>query len=158
MATLQFLNGRRYSHSSLEITIKKLTATGSQLSEIFIDIDSIDYGDQLEMVLVRGTNRGPIGITAGDYEADDVNVSMGKSTFQTGIVESIGDGWLGSEVNYTISYNDDGEPLCTDVIRCFITSGKDSSAAGPENVKVKMGHKALWVSRNGIMPLKNMIK
>jgi hypothetical protein len=158
MATLQFLNGRRYSHASLEITIKKLTAQGSQLSEIFIDIDSIDYGDQLEMVLVRGTNRGPIGITAGDYEADDVNVSLGKSTFQVGIVESIGDGWLGSELNYTVTYADDGEPLITDRIRCFITSGKDSSAAGPDNVKVKMGHKALWVSRNNVMPIKNMIK
>lgn len=148
-----FLNGRRYSHSSLEITILRQNKT----SEIFIDIDSIDYGEELDIALVRGTNRGMIGWTAGDYTADDATLSMGKSTFQFGIVTAIGNGWLGTDISVTISYNDVGEPLTTDVLKGRILSAKDSSTAGPENNKTKMGIKCAWISRNGIFPLANMV-
>jgi hypothetical protein len=150
MATLQFLNGRRYSHSSLEITLYKRKVN---VSEIFIDIDSIEYGDSLDMGDIAGTNRALLGVTAGDYRAKDVAISMGKSTFQNGIVDAIGEGWLGSELGLTVSYNDDGEPLTVDVIRCFIIGAEDSSSAGPDGVKVKMPCKAVWVSRNNIMPI-----
>lgn len=155
MAKLQFLNGRRFSYCSLEITLFKKNVN---VSEIFIDIDSLDYGDQLNMEFVRGTNRGPIGITAGDYEADDTNFSMGKSTFTKGIVEGIGEGWLGSELGITIAYNDDGEPLCTDRIRCFIAGGKDAPTSGPEGLKVKVPLKTLWISRQNIMPIKGLLR
>lgn len=155
MAKLQFLNGRRFSHSSLEITLFKKNVN---VSEIFIDIDSIDYGDALTMEFVRGTNRGPIGITAGDYEADDTNMSMGKTTFQKGLVEGIGEGWLGSELGITIVYNDDGEPTVTDRIRCKIAGGKDSSTVGPEGLKVKVPLKTIWISRNNIMPIKGLLR
>jgi len=155
MGTLQFLNGRRFSHASLEITLYKKNVN---VSEIFIDIDSMDYGDALTMEFVRGTNRGPIGVTAGDYEADDTNISMGLSTFNTGIVRGIGEGWLGSELGITIAYNDDGEPLCTDRIRCLIAGAKNSTAAGPEGLKVKIPLKTIWISRDGVMPIAGLLR
>lgn len=155
MATLQFLNGRRFSHSSLEITLWKKNVN---VSEIFIDIDSLDYGEKLTMEFVRGTNRGPIGITAGDYEANDTSFSMGLSTFSTGIVQGIGEGWLGSELGITVAYADDGEPLCTDRLRCFITGADNSTTAGPEGLKVKVGLKTLWISRQNIMPIAGLLR
>ena len=114
MATQQFfLNGYKYSHSSLEITVQKSTGT----SEIFVDIDSIEYSDELEIELVKGTNRGMIGWTAGDYSAADSVLSMGKSSFQIGIVRAIGAGWMGSDIQVTIAYNDLNQPLTKDVLR-----------------------------------------
>ncbi len=155
MARLNFLNGRRFSHSSSEITLYKKKVN---VSEIFIDVDSVEYGDGLDMGDIRGTNRALIGVTAGDYAAKDVSMSMGKSTFQNGIVKGIGTGWLGSELGCTFAYNDDGEPTVVDVIRCFIIGADDSSTAGPEGLKVKMTCKALWVSRNGIMPIPGIFR
>jgi hypothetical protein len=154
MSKVQYLGGRRFSHSSAELTILKSTGA----SEIFVDYDSIDYSDRLEVALVRGANRGPLGITAGDYEAGECNVSMGKSSFQRGIVVAIGDGWMGSDISLTVSYNDVGEPICTDRIKGVILGAEDSSAVGPDPVRTKLIIKALWISRNGVYPLKNMIK
>ena len=155
MATLQFLNGRRYSHASLEITLyKKLI----NVSEIFIDVDALSYGDGLEFGDMKGTSRGIVGVTAGDYTAKDSEMSMGKSTFQNGIVDAIGEGWMGSELGMTVSYNDDGEPLTVDVLRCLIKSSDDDSNAGPEGNKTKVTLKTLWISRNGIYPIPNLIK
>lgn len=153
MGQLLFLNGRRYSHSSLEITILKANST----SELFIDVDSADYGDHIDVVLVRGTNRGPIGITAGDYTADDCNLSMGKSTFQRGIVDALGDGWMGSNISCTFAYNDVGEPLTTDVVRGVLVGAADASKQGADPNKTTLKIVAMWVSRNGIFPLRNMI-
>lgn len=155
MATLQFLNGRRYSHSSLEITLFKKSVN---VSEIFIDINAIDYAEGLEFGDMEGTSRGIIGVTAGTYKAEDTTFNMGKSTFQNGIVDAIGEGWLGSELGITVSYNDDGEPLTVDVLRCLIKSAKDSSKAGPDGVMVEVALKTLWISRNGFFPIPNLIR
>lgn len=155
--TVKFLNGRRFSHSSLEITILKQLTSGLTRSELFIDIDSIDYGDHIDLVLVRGTNRGPIGITSGDYEADDCNISMGKSTAQIGIVQAIGNGWMGTDIQITVNYNAPGEPLCTDVVNGVLAGFADSSKLGPDPTKAVLKIVAKWVSRNGVFPLANMI-
>ena len=154
MSKIQFLNGRRFSHSSAELTVLKSTGA----SEVFVDFDSIEYSDALELVFVRGSNRGPIGITAGDYEAADCTISMGKSSFQTGIVAAIGDGWMGSDVQLTLNFNDVREPLCTDRLKGVISGAADSSAVGPDPVKTKLTIKVFWISRNGVFPLKNMIR
>jgi hypothetical protein len=155
MATQQFyLNGYKYSHSSLEITVQR--ENGS--SEIFVDVDSIEYSDALEIELVRGTNRGMIGWTAGDYEAADSVLSMGKSSFQIGIVRNLGDGWMGSDIQVTISYNDRNQPLTRDVLKGRILSAADSSAAGPANVRTKMGIKTAYIMRDGFMPLQGMVR
>lgn len=153
MGQLLFLNGRRYSHSSLEITILKQTGK----SELFIDVDSVDYGDHLNLAFVKGTNRQAIGLTAGEYETDDCSLSMGKSTFQQGIVSAIGNGWMGSNVSLTFSYSDVGEPLTVDRVVGVLAGVVDGSKAGPDPTKAVVRVVAMYISRNGIMPLENMI-
>lgn len=153
MASVQFLNGRRYSHSSVETTILK--ATGQ--SELFIDIDAIDYADHLEIALVRGTNQGILGFTAGDYTPDDCTISMGKSTFQTGIVDALGHGWMGTDISITLAYSAPGEPLTTDVIRGILKGVTDSSKQGPDPNRAVIAIQVAWISRNGWLPLQNMI-
>lgn len=162
MGQLQFLNGRRYSHSSLEISILRPNIGGNDLgapqaTELFIDLDSIDYGDHLDIALVRGTNRGPIGYTAGDYEADDCNISMGKSTFQQGLVEFIGDGWMGVDIAITVSYSSPGEPLIVDKIVGILAGVADSSKVGPDPNKTTLKIVVGYISRNDVMPLLNMV-
>ena len=150
MAQLGFVNGRRFSHASNEVTLYKRQVG---VSEIFIDISEIEYGDSLEMGDIRGANRALIGVTAGDYSAKDTTFTMGKSTFEAGIVQAIGTGWLGSELGITLSLNDDGEPLTVIVIRCFITGAEDSSSIGPDGLKTKVTCKTLWIARNGVLPI-----
>ena len=155
MASQQFfLNGYRYSHSSLEITVLKSTGE----SEIFIDIDSIEYSDALEIELVRGTNRGMIGWTAGDYTAADSTVSMGKGQFQFGIVRAIGEGWMGSDISITISYADKNQPMTKDVLKGRILGADDASNQGPANNRTKMGIKTAYIQRDGIMPIAGLVR
>lgn len=153
MGQLLFLNGRRYSHSSIEIVI--LNRLGR--SELFIDVDAADYGDHLNFAFVKGTNRQSIGITAGEYETDDCTLSMGKSTFQTGIVDALGNGWMGSNVSLTFTYSDIGEPTTIDRVVGVIGGATDSSKAGPDPNRTPLRVVAMYISRNGIMPLENMI-
>jgi hypothetical protein len=80
---------------------------------------------------------------------------MGKSTFQTGIVEGIGDGWLGAPIKIVAKYFDVGEELKTDEILCRISGAEDAHSTGPAPLNVKMGLKVLVIIRNGVSPLKN---
>jgi hypothetical protein len=153
MAETPLIKGRRYSYSSIEVAI--LRPDGK--SEIFIDIDEISYSDSLDIAFVSGTNQAPVGWTAGTYSAEDTSLSMSKSTFQTGIVDTIGDGWLGSNLEITVKYNDEGEPLTTDVIICRISKCEDAHSFGPDPLKAKMSCKTFYITRNGKTPLKNHI-
>jgi hypothetical protein len=153
MADIPLINGRRYSYASIEVSI--LRPDGS--SEIFIDIDSLNYSEALDIAFARGTARGPIGWTAGTYEAADTTMSMGKSSFQTGIVDNIGDGWLGSNLQITAKYSDDGEPLTTDVITCRIAGAADDYSDGPDDLKTEVTCKTFGITRNGIKPIADTI-
>ena len=146
------INGRRFSYASVEVALLK--PDGS--SEIFIDVDSIDYSEQLNISFMRGTGQAPIGWTAGEYEAGDLTLSIAKSHFQTGIVEGIGEGWLGANLQVTVKYADEGEPTCSDVLTTRISGAADAPAVGPDPLAVKMTCKCMQISRNGINPLKGM--
>lgn len=149
MATDILINGRRYGYASLEISILR---PGSS-SEIFIDIDEISYSEELEIALVRGTNKGPIGWTGGVYTANDANMRMGKSSFQKGIVEKIGNGWLGANVTALVKYADIGEPVITDKLIARTMKAEDSHSYGADNLKTALGLKCFMIERNGIKPI-----
>jgi hypothetical protein len=145
------VNGRRFSFSSSETHV--LRPDGSDV--LFIAIDAISYSDKLNMSFVMGANRAPVGVTSGVYEPDDCTLSLAKSDFQTGIVEAIGNGWMGKKVKIQISYADEGEPLCTDEIIGFLTGSADDHSAGPDHLKVSVTVKAILIQRNGVTPLEN---
>lgn len=152
MADTPLINGRRFSHTSLEISVQK--PDGS--SEIFIDIDSIEYSEELEIAFAQGTAIAPIGWTSGTYVPGDCTISMGKSSFQKGIVEGIGDGWLGSNVTIVVKYADEGEDPIADELHCRITGESTSSSYGPDPIKSSVKLKPIKIKRNGIVPIAGM--
>lgn len=151
MAEAPLINGRRYSYASLEISIVRPDGK----SEIFIDISEISYAHGLDIAFVPGTNAAPVGWTAGNYLAEDTSVTVTKSSFQQGIVEAIGNGWMGSNLEIVVKYNDVGEPLITDTITCRISKTEDAHSFGPDPLNVKMTCKTFLVKNNGITPLQN---
>lgn len=148
------INGRHYSYSSIEAAI--IFADGSR--ETFIDITELSYSDALNISFVQGTNRAPIGWTAGMYEPGDSSMTVTKSSFQTGIVEKIGAGWLGANITIVAKYADEGMPLTTDELTSRIAGAEDSHSFGPDNLNVKVALKTILIKRNGITPLLNHLQ
>lgn len=143
------INGRYYSFSSVEMSL--VTPDGK--SEIFIEIGDLNYSDVLNIELMKGAARRAYGVTSGEYEPGDVSFSMAKSVFQTGLVEAIGDGWLGSNLQIIAKYNDVGEPLTVDEVMCIITGAEDAHSSGPTGLVVKVSCKGLDILRNGVKPI-----
>ena len=151
MADTPLINGRRFSHTSLEISLIK--PDGS--SEIFIDIDSIEYSEELEVAFVQGTAIAPIGWTAGTYAPGDCTISMGKSSFQS-LIKQIGDGWLGANLSVVVKYADEGEDSIADELTARIVGTSTSSSYGPDPIKEQLKLKPIKVKRNGIVPVAGM--
>lgn len=148
MINLPLINGRRYSFASLELAIMRPTGP----AEIFIDIRSISYSDSLEITKVRGTSQMPIGWTAGQYEAGDTEIVMGKSSFQT-LIGKIGHGWLGANLIINAKYADVGEPLTVDTLNCRISGASDSPANGAEELNVTLTLSTFEILRNQLRPV-----
>lgn len=144
------VNGRRFSHASLEITLQGVKGS----AEIFIDVQEVSYGDSLEIVFVYGTNQAPLGATKGKYEPADAVLKMSKSAIQK-VIEKIGDGWLGSSLQVVIKYSDEGEKQIVDSFVGPITKLDDSSSDGPDPIQPSITLKPFYVLRNKIKPLKN---
>lgn len=125
MGFANLINGHRYSYASLEISIKAATSK----PQIFIDIDSIEYSESLEIALRYGTSRGPIGSTAGIYKPEECTMKMGLSTFAS-FISQIGPGWLGINCLINLAYADIGEPVTTDTIPCRIVGRSNAHEGG----------------------------
>lgn len=148
MATGPLINGRRFSHASIETSIQGVAGS----SEIFIDIQEVSYSDALELSFVYGTNQAPLGATKGKYEPGEAALKMGKSSVQK-LIAKIGNGWLGSNLKVVVKYSDVGEPQCIDEFLGPIVGLEDSSSEGPDAVQPTLKVKPFYVKRNGIKPL-----
>jgi hypothetical protein len=127
------INGRRYSYSSIEYNF----LAGGFAGKV-IDIDEITYTEQLDIAFRRGTSRLPLGSTSGVWEPQECTMSMGKSTFTQFIanIAAVAGQWLGVNLLMTVNYNDEGEPLTTDVITARLTGQENSHAYGPDALHV----------------------
>lgn len=143
------INGRYYQFASLEFTLVKPDGK----TEIFIEISDLNYSDVLNIELMKGAARNAYGVTAGEYEPGDVSFSLAKSVFQKGLVEAIGNGWLGSNLQIVAKYNDVGEPLTVDEVLGVITGAEDAHSSGPTGLVVKVSMKGLNILRNGVKPI-----
>lgn len=153
MAITPLINGHRYSYASIELTIKKPTGN----VDLFVDVDSISYSEALDVAFRRGTGQAPIGWTSGVYEPGDATIQMGKSTFQSGIVQGIGPGWMGAVLGINVNYIDIGEILTTDHLEARIVGAEDSHSAGPDALFTTLTIKPFIITRNGITPLLNHV-
>lgn len=150
MSSPILINGRRYSFASLEFNILK----PSGASEVFIDIDAINYSHNLNIEFVPGTSQAPVGWTSGVYEPQDGSFSLAKSSF-TRLVQDIGNGWMGANVKLVLNYADEGEPLTTDTIIARLSGAGNDHSAGPGHLKVEVTFKSILIKDGGITPLLN---
>lgn len=132
MGTAPLINGRRYSYSSIEYTLQAGVFAGT-----VIDIDEISYSEQLDIAFRNGTSKIPLGSTAGVWQPQECTLSMGKSTF-TQFMALVGPGWLGSNLLLMANYNDEGEPLTSDLITSRITGHSNEHSYGPDPLKVTL--------------------
>lgn len=142
------INGRRYSYSSIEISM----LTGGFAGKV-IDIDELNYAEELDFAFRRGTSKLPLGSTAGTWEPQECSMSMGKSTFTQWItnIAALNGYWLGVNLLMTINYNDEGEPLTTDVITARISGHENGHAYGPDALHVLVKWKpVIPIVTNGI--------
>lgn len=133
LPTAPLINGRRYSYSSIELNF----LSGAFVGRV-IDIDEINYAEELDFAFRRGTSRLPLGSTSGMWEPQECSLSMGKSThtkFIAAIAATAGQ-WLGVNFVLTVNYNDEGEPLTSDVITGRWKGHENGHGYGPDALKV----------------------
>lgn len=119
------INGRRYSYSSMEFNFIAGTFIGR-----VVDIDEINYSEKLTIGYRRGTSKIPLGSTVGVWEPQEGSLSIGKSTW-TQLIANMGP-WLGINFVLNVNYNDQGEPLTTEVITGRFTGQANENAYGPD--------------------------
>ncbi len=126
------INGRRYSYSSIELNF----LAGAFVGRI-IDVDEINYSEQLDIAFRRGTSKIPLGSTSGMWEPQEGTFSIGKSTWTAFMqnVASVAGQWLGLNFVLNINYNDVGEALTTDVLTARFTGIENAHAYGPDALK-----------------------
>jgi hypothetical protein len=152
MALSPLINGRRYSYSSIEVVLQN----GAGPPQLYTDISSVSYEEDLDVSFVRGTSRSPIGWTAGDYNPGDSSFEMGKSSF-TQLVLTTGPGWLGINMVANIAYADIGEIVTVDTLIARIIGAADSHTTGPDALKTTLKIKPITILRNGIPSMLNRV-
>lgn len=122
-----FINGKAYSHSSLEIDLA---------GETYFGISSISYEDSLEPGEGRGTTSQVIYRTAGEYTANaEIEMYLDQAeTFR----QALGPGMMSREFDIVITYGEDDMPLVTrTLVSCRITRRGNDSSEGKDPTKVK---------------------
>jgi hypothetical protein len=141
------INGHRYSWAS--VTIK--SSVGMEL----IHIKEISYSHKLEPGLVRGTGAQPSGRTRGEYEAEGSFVLQREQWDE--YRNKLGDGYMETAVDISVSYAEDGSPVVTDELKGVrITSVENGPSQGTDALEVSCDLSIMYVLEGGKKPLKRM--
>jgi hypothetical protein len=152
LPTAPLINGYRYSWASIELSVQSLT----NKPQVFVDIQSLDWSETLEIAFMRGTSRAPIGWTSGQYTPEDLSLKLGKSSFSQ-MITQMGPGWLGLNILLAVTYADIGEPLTVDGFNCRIAGRADSNQQGPDPLTTTVKLKPIQITTNGIPSLLNRV-
>lgn len=143
------VRGRRYDHSSIEISI----AAPERAGEVFVEVSDIAYDDTIEEAFVYGTNPAPVGRTRGQYNPGEVTLTMTKQSADV-LFDRLGDGYFEKEALIVVKYSDIGLPVTTDTLeRCRLIGAPQSSTAGPDPTTTEVKFRPMAVIRNGRTPL-----
>lgn len=141
----QLINGKRYDHSSVEITIG---------AKPYTLITSISYQHSLEPGVLRGTSPHKLGRTRGQYEASG-SVTMYKAEYKE-MVRAIKllnptVGYMEVEFPVTVTYQEvaAGELNIDKLLGCRITSAEHSSSEGSDPVMVSFDIDIMKIIEDG---------
>ena len=135
-----FVQGQYYAFGDIEC---RFTGIGSPLvAPLFTGATSINYSDKLGRAYVRGTQRMPLGMSSGQYEASG-DIEFHKPSADI-LIQALGPNWRQIGLTLTVSYSTVGPiglpglPVSTDVInQAFLTDLDAPNADGTESLKRK---------------------
>jgi hypothetical protein len=147
------INGRYWAWASCEWSV---TADGGA-EEIFVPIAAVDYGDAVDMTLVYGAGRLPLGVADGIYTPEEMTMTVRAQYLREWMARVTGDGEsLLSDLQFRLTVKrkvraDASAPLITDTIDFRIKGLSDSGeSASADALDTEMTCQILLIERNGV--------
>lgn len=140
------VNGNRYDHSSVEITL---------LGQRFDGVKSVSYKQMLEPGEVRGNRAQLIGRTRGKYSAEG-NIELYRLEYDAvcALIRAQGKGLLETSFDIVVNYTENGTDVSTDkLIGCRFKSDDTSSQEGGDAITVKLDLHVMKLIKNGTSPI-----
>lgn len=146
MANIPLINGRAYSHTSLQFKIKGVT---------YLEVKELKYSDNLEPGEVEGTAAQVLGRTLGKYKCE-ASVTVTRYTGNL-IQAALGKGFMAVPFDIVAGYKDDGMPLIVDTIRGCRIKKNDTSSSGSDPNELTFDLHPMYILWNGVNPFPGLL-
>ena len=148
MATYTKINGKAYSHSSIEVQLN---------GKPYLFVKEVTYSDSLEPGEVRGTSAQLLSRTRGDYKSE-ASITLYKGSAQE-LVDDLGDGYLEKEFDLVVTRQEqDMSTIIDTVVKCRIKKIESGSSQGADPNEVKLDLHPFYILWNGFSPIADLIK
>jgi len=148
MATYTKINGKAYSHSSLDIRLN---------GKAYVFVKEITYSDSLEPGEVRGTNAQLLARTRGDYKSE-ASITLYKGSAQE-LIDDLGDGYLEKEFDVVVTRSEpDMSSIVDTIVKCRIKKIESGSSQGADPNEVKLDLHPFYILWNGYDPISGIVK
>jgi len=148
MATFTKINGKAYSHSSIEVQLN---------GKSYPFVKEVTYSDSLEPGEVRGTSAQLLSRTRGDYKAE-ASLTLYKGAAQE-LLDDLGDAFMEKEWDLVVTRKEEDMSTIIDtVVKCRIKKHESGSSQGADPNEVKLDLHPFYILWNGYSPIANLIK
>ncbi|GGR00301.1 hypothetical protein [Deinococcus ruber] len=145
MPTIDTANVRR-GFASIKITIGT--------TEVIVK--SISYGDGMDRGDIEGNARMSLGVSEGMYKADEATADLYMDDFDA-LMDAMKDGYYEDSFEVVVVIGEGAGKTRTDTLKgCRMTKRAASDQSGPDALTRSVSFKPLYITVNGIAPLKNM--
>ena len=145
------VNGQYYAHSNLRLKIN-----GAMGTLPFVGVKEINYENAIDVQSVYGTLLQPIGSVDSKY-APKADMTLYLPHFDW-LIEQLGDGYMAKRFDIDLSYRPDGLPFRYDYIRGAKITKDSNKSGGGDALEVKVDLHTMWIMRNGLSPIPNLIR
>jgi len=156
MATEPLINGEAHSFARVELTVN--TPTGSRT---FRGVKEITYDDKVERGAMRGTHPQKLGRTLGDYNPDNVSVTLYKHVWLELLPlltqnDTVGFGETPFDI--VIHFAPPGLPLSTDTIAgCLVVGLGSSHSQGSDALVQKLDLDPMYILHDDQPMISNLL-
>jgi hypothetical protein len=142
------VNGKAYSHQSVEVSI---------LGKARPFVKEVTYSDSLEPGEVRGTSAQLLSRTRGEYKSE-ASITFYKGGAEE-IREELGDGFLETEIDIVVTRQELEMSTITDtIVKCRIKKTESGSQSGSDPNEEKWELHPMYILWNGWNPIVGLVK